>query len=321
MASSEFLTATRRSDHKGMVLGTCMVGNGFGASSRSRLYDARALIGGRRFRVKVMTEGWHAQVAGRGRTANPYLHELRVAGALGSQLVIKHLEVGTTPAREHFLVTEPASRQTLRDLLTSSGPLGLPEALGILASVGAIVDGVHGLGFLNLDLRPENLVVDSSDAEAGLAARLIDLEGLYLEGEGSVSRASLPFEPSPLYLSPEQASGADLTPRCDIFAMGLLLYELLSGKSAVPGSVDQPDAIVAWLTGDDRIPQKRLRDLVRNIPDEADMLIGKCLDRNPTARPASAEQVLRGMHHVLKVFKQTHREALIPDGLWGRLQR
>ena len=89
----------------------------------------------------------------------------------------------------------------------------------------------------------------------------------------------------------------------------------------VYGEGKTPEQVLQYIEGSGPIPGEKLKDMARNIPDEAGMLLKKCLDRQPHARPGSADQIIRGLHHVLTVFKETYRDALIPEGLWDRLKR
>jgi len=310
----------KRTNHRGMVVSSYSVGRQLSATGRHFLYEGRSLGGSRKVTIKIMTEPHDAYRRGRGLVVNPYIHELRAALEVGANLVVRHLDVGTTPAGEHYLVRERADGELASEALARQGPLSLPDAVAVAADAALAVERLHKLGLVRVNLSPSNIIVHRDEETGTWRGWIADLDGFEIVGTRS---ALLPDEliAAPLYLAPEMISGAPLRPAVDIYSLGSLLYTLIAGKPPL----DLPDApasaVADYLRGNGRIPSEKLRFLVRGLPDEADMLISKCLKRGAADRPGSVEQFVRGLHHLLTVHRDQHRDQPIHKSIWNRVAR
>jgi len=182
------------------------------------------------------------------------------------------------------IVTDDDDSSTLVMQFVDGEDLSARIARGALpqrevAEIGAAVAGalafIHDAGVIHRDVKPANILLPSAGPQTALLAdfgiaRLIDSAGITATGTvmGTAS-----------YLSPEQARGTELTDRSDIYSLGLVLLEALTGIRAFPGSA--VESVAARLGSDPRIPTELGADWVS--------LLGRMVDADPTARPSAAE--------------------------------
>lgn len=319
-STSQLIGALRRSNHRGMVMAQYVVGDLIETSSRHRLYKGRSLIGGRAARIKVIREEYQLYRERLGFLANPYVAELHAAAEVGNDYISRHMEVGTTPAGEHFLIREPTSGSTLADILAERGPMSVPETLSILTDVATAAEGIHALGVGQIDLHPANIALTPVEEGLSWSAQLIDLGGLaYLSQPCEMPPEDLVDRPA--WLTPEHATGANLIPSSDMFRLGLLFHLLLAGAHPLPLETATVNAALELLGTDKRLRKSKLRDTIKGLPDEVDMLVDKLLKTSTAERPGNADMLVRGMELVLKEWQALHREIEVPKELWNRIAR
>lgn len=203
--------------------------------------------------------------------------EVRVARDVSHRNVCRVYDIGETNG-QHFLSMEYIKGEELASLLKRIGRLPGDKAVEISRQICAGLSAAHERGVLHRDLKPANVMID----ERG-DARILDFG---LAGLAEDFRAG-GIEGTPAYMSPEQLAGKELTARSDIYALGLVLYEIFTGKRAF----DAPT-----LRG---LIEQRERDptptspssLVKDIDPAVERVIARCLERDAEKRPASALQV------------------------------
>src|SRR5581483_3889538 len=168
--------------------------------------------------------------------------------------------------------------EDLRGIIKKRGKLPPTEAVGIMIQVCRALDAAHSEGILHRDLKPQNIMIDQQGRvlvmDFGLA-RSLELEGMTQTGAlvGTME-----------YMSPEQALGTTLDERSDIFTLGLIFYELLSGK--LPFSAE---TAVASLVRRTRERAAAVSDLDRDVPRTLSNLVSKCLERDLKLRYESVQ--------------------------------
>jgi len=225
-----------------------------------------------------------------------------------------------------FLVMELLAGETLADRL-ARGSLPLPEALGVAIQVAEALAAAHRLGIVHRDLKPGNVMLVRGQVKQ---VKLLDFglaKGINAEGN-AVAAASEP--PPPLtaagvllgtleYMAPEQLEGRDADDRSDIFALGAIVYEMVSGRRAFPGS--SPASVIAAILKDQPRP---LRELVPIAAPALDRLVQRCLEKDPDARWQSAADVAEALRWLAdpgsgSVTALTEREARPARSSRGRL--
>ncbi len=257
-----------------------------------------------------------------GESGNPYVRELRLATEAHSACIVPHRDAGTTGTGEHYLVRQWSEGLTVRDELAAHTRFDLPDAVAIVADAATAVEALHALGYVQRDLRPDVLITRRREGSDLLYhTSLVDLEASIRVGATGTTYPSGELVADPMYMAPELPGGGPATPATDVFALGALLFECLTGRPALLGVGDTPDLKIAFLMGRGPLPTSRLTDLVKDLPSEIDILVGKCLCRDPADRPASVEQLLRGLSHILKGYVNQHGDDAVPKDLWPRLVR
>jgi len=217
----------------------------------------RSEVGRQRFRREAQT------VAG---LAHPHVVMIHDAGEAGGQL---------------YLVMELVDGRPLSDLMAErkNDVRGLTA---LLEKAARGVSAAHEKGVVHRDLKPSNILVTASGepkvADFGLA-HLVDSESELTRTGSSLG--------TPLYMSPEQVEGqaGAISPRTDVFALGAILYEILTGQAPHPGETLME--IYSRIVRDDPVPPKRLNP---NVPADLQTIVLKCLEKDPRRRYPSAKE-------------------------------
>lgn len=228
---------------------------------------------GREVAVKLLNEGLAADPNFRARFAR----EARVAAGLSHPNVVTVFDVGEDDGRP-FIVMELVSGRTLEERLRSDGALGASDVLAIARQVCDGLEHAHANGLVHRDLKPGNLI-ERDDGTVKIAdfgiARAV--EGTELTEAGTVVGTAA-------YLAPEQAEAGTVTPATDLFALGAVLYELLTGRQ--PWKVDS----LAQLAARRNAPPP---ELPADTPSGLRTAIERSLLPDPHDRPASAAEFAR----------------------------
>ncbi|MFG1608241.1 Stk1 family PASTA domain-containing Ser/Thr kinase [Actinoplanes sp. NPDC049265] len=190
-----------------------------------------------------------------------------------------------------YLVMEYVQGRTLRDLLTQRRRLNPVEALAILEQMLSAIAAAHRAGLVHRDVKPENVLV--AEAPSGGIANLVDSVvkvadfGLARAVEASSNDDSGQLMATVAYVAPELVAQGRADARTDVYAAGIVLYEMVTGR--VPFDGDDP-VQVAWQHVDNDVPKPS--DLVRGLPTAIDDLVARATRRDPGARPTDAGALL-----------------------------
>ena len=204
--------------------------------------------------------------------------EVRVARQVSHKNVCRVYDIGETDGRL-FLSMEYIKGEELSSLLRRIGRLPQDKALQLARQICAGLAAAHDIGFIHRDLKPANIMIDGDGN-----ARILDfgLGGLIDEFGDEEIRAG-----TPAYMSPEQIEGGNQTIQTDIYSLGLVLYELFTGKRAF----DAPSLNeLVKLRRSDTMPTTPT-SLVKGLDPLIEKVIDRCLQKRPGDRPTSALQV------------------------------
>ena len=229
--------------------------------------------------LKIM----HAELANDEDFVRRFVAEARSVARLSHPNVVTVFDQGAD-GRTLYLAMEYVPGQTLRDLLSARGQLPPREALDIMEGVLAGLAAAHNAGIAHRDVKPENVLLGDARkvkvADFGLA-RL--LSGISHTKTGMLIGTAA-------YLAPEQVSRGAADVRTDVYAAGVMLFELLTGRQ--PHTADTPLA-VAYKHVNEAVP--RPSSFVPGLPPSLDALVAMATSRDPDLRPADAGQFLHAI--------------------------
>jgi serine/threonine protein kinase len=222
-----------------------------------------------------------------------FLREAQVAARLRHPNIVTTYDIVSTP-RSRFIVMELVEGRDLQSLLRERGRLGLDETLDILGQVAAALDHAHASGVVHRDVKPANIMVEPSGQ-----VKVMDFGIAKFDQGGNLTSTGLVMG-TPNYMSPEQARGAKVDARADVFSLGCVLYECVSGTKPF-----HDDTVTAILLKVVTQPPPPIAFEALGLPRALDGVLGKAMAKEPGRRFASpgalveaARQAARGVEVV-----------------------
>jgi serine/threonine protein kinase len=208
-----------------------------------------------------------------------FLREARAVVALSSEHVAKVIDVGTLDAGGPYIVMEYLSGVDLGDLLRQHGPMSVPNAVNAILQACEAIAEAHAIGIIHRDLKPANLFV-SRHVDGSPLVKVLDF-GISKRSDFDAALGRSTLTPSgylmgsPAYMSPEQVRNPKaVDARTDIWAMGVILYEVLTGVA--PFSGETVGETLARIVSE---PPRPVRSLRPDLPEGLAQVIAQCLDR------------------------------------------
>ena len=203
--------------------------------------------------------------------------EVRMARQVSHPNVCRVFDIGEFDGR-HFISMEYIHGDDLSSMLRRIGRLASDKAIVISRQLCFGLAAIHDAGILHRDLKPANIIIDDNGK-----ARITDfgIAGIEVEMEGSETRIG-----TPAYMSPEQIKGKGVSQRSDIYSLGLLLYEIFTGKQTF-----QADSMIDLLVKQETTAPTNPSELLKDIDPVVERTILQCLEKNADDRPKTALQV------------------------------
>jgi serine/threonine-protein kinase len=262
-----------------------------GSGGMGAVYKAEHSLMGRTVALKVL----HPHLIENEDLLKRFQHEARIASKLHHPNAITTYDFGIYQGSP-YLVMEYVEGRTLKALISEEGRLTPSRIIPIYLQVCAALSQAHDLGIVHRDLKPENIMLVPQPG-GGESAVLLDFGiAKMLSQKSEQSRTILTqagtFFGTPKYASPEQALEKNLDKRSDIYTLGIILYEALSGE--VPFDAPSVMEILIKQLNKDAIPLRRFKPEL-NIPEPLDALVMKCLKKNPDDRYQNVEEFVTAL--------------------------
>ena len=215
--------------------------------------------------------------------ARRMLREARAASALNHPNIVIVHDFGETSDGDPFIVQELIHGRTLRDRM--SRPIPLADVADIGTQVARALDAAHTAGIVHRDIKPENVMLRSDGYVKVLDFGIAHLPPLAADADGSLFETlSNDLIGTPAYMSPEVMLGGTIGPPADVFALGVTLYEMVTGQ--LPFAAATPMAVLARIMRDTPAPMTSLDPA---LSPALDSLVQAMLDKSPEQRPTAAD--------------------------------
>ncbi len=269
-----------------------------GAGGMGEVYLAQDTKLDRKVALKILP----SDVASRHDRMKRFVQEAKSASALNHPNIITIYEIDESDDR-HFMAIEFIDGQTLRSRLLSTPPMKIGEVLDVAIQSARALSAAHEAGIIHRDIKPENIMIRRDGIvkvlDFGLAKLTEPTSASIVDCEAPTT--ALNTEPgmvlgTTIYMSPEQARGLELDSRTDIFSLGILIYEMVTGRLPFEGS--SKFEIVASILSDKEAPP--LARYSREAPAELERIVEKVLAKERDQRYQSAKDLLIDLRRVKK---------------------
>ena len=219
-----------------------------------------------------------------------FFREARATLELTSPHIVRASGFGRTDDSDCFLAMELLGGQSLRNVIKQGPPLSLSRSLHIAVQTADALRFAHGRGVVHRDLKPGNIQLVDQDGDPDFVKVLdFGLAKLAEAGGPQLTRTGMILG-SPAYMSPEQASGRHADHRADIYALGIVLYEMLVGASPYAGM--SPNQTLLCQVNVPPVPPREHRP---ETPELLERLVLQCLAKNPDERPQTMEELYNAL--------------------------
>ncbi len=270
-------------DERYMVLSTLGEG-GMGA-----VYLVEHTTINKKFALKVL----HEDLSAKADLQERFLREARATAKVGHPNIVDITDFGTTPDGAAFFTMEHLDGQELAQVIRREGPISWRRARPIMAQICRALAAAHAKEVIHRDIKPGNIFLVKREGTNDFV-KVLDFGLACIEEEDTNQRLTKTgmFFGSPFYMAPEQVNPKDVDHRADIYALGVVLYEMASGK--LPFKGDSPAEVLSQQLMDQPAP---MRDTAQNVilPPGLEEVIMKAMARAPEERYQTVEELLQAV--------------------------
>jgi serine/threonine-protein kinase len=267
----------------GTILGSYRITQPLGQGAMGVVYLAEHVKLGRRVALKVL----RSELADDSTLVSRFFGEAKAVNQIAHENIVEVTDFVEDGEGHAYYIMELLRGQTLGEVLATEGALWPRRAVGIAVQICNAMAAVHDAGIVHRDLKPENIFLVERAGRADFV-KILDFGVAKLaEAEaGAVKKtASGTMLGTPQYMSPEQAAGRDVDRRTDIYSLGVILYELLTGRC--PFEAKTIGEVIVKHMSLAPPPPSRLMQLPRPLPGPVVSVVMRCLEKPPAKRPQS----------------------------------
>ncbi len=250
-----------------------------GSGGMANVYLAEDEDLGRRVAIKILNDRY----ANDDLFIERFRREAKSAAALSHPNIVSVYDRGEAEGT-YYIAMEVIEGRSLKELIMTRGPLPIPQALAYSHEILEALRFAHRHGIIHRDIKPHNILI-------GERLKVTDF-GIARAGASQMTEAGS-IMGTAQYLSPEQARGAPVTASSDLYSVGIVLYEMLTGK--VPFTGDSAIEIAMKHLNEAPKPPSKIRP---EIPEELDQVVLRALSKNPEDRYQTAEEFSEDLHRV-----------------------
>jgi predicted Ser/Thr protein kinase len=272
------------------------------------VYKVRQVPIGRIVAMKVLSQ----EMAGDPNWVMRFEREARASSQLQHPNTIRMFDFGKTREGRLFMTMEFLDGRSLREVIADDAPLDAARVLKVLVQCCASLGEAHAAGIIHRDIKPDNVFLLSMGGAPDFV-KLLDFSvaKLLQENDGMRTQAGIVFG-TPQYMSPEQGRGMPLDARSDLYALGILAFEMLTGY--VPFHHDQNPMIVLQMH-----VQKAVPPLPASVPPIVQQVVYKALEKDPAKRHQSAGEMMQHCQQALAQLEAERSGMARPTGAMGAM--
>src|ERR1700678_3911234 len=275
------ISSTSAADEGRFIAGTLLGGRYriaglLGRGGMGEVYRATDLTLGQAVALKFLPE----TASSDDRALARFYNEVRMARQVTHPNVCRVYNIGQVES-QHYISMEYVDGENLAALMRRIGRLPPDKAAEIARKLCAGLAAAHEKGVLHRDLKPANVMIDG---RGNVVIMDFGLAGLTEQLQADVRSGT------PAYMAPEQLAGTEVTAKSDLYSLGLVIYELFTGKRAYEAS-----SIMELMEMQERAEPASISSVVKDLEPGVERVIMRCLDHDPRKRPASALAVAAGL--------------------------
>jgi serine/threonine protein kinase len=225
--------------------------------------------------------------------------EAKAAGRIHHPNAVVVTDFGVTPERIVYLVMELVKGQSLRSVMLKEGKLDCRRTVNLVRQVCGAVDAAHHSGVIHRDLKPDNILIETVQDTERVKVLDFGIAKLKEAKTDALLTQAGTIIGTPQYMSPEQCQGKHLDPSSDIYSIGIILYEMLTGE--VPF---KEEAALQVVYDQLHVPPRPLRELAPHVPVQLEQVVMRALEKNPGQRQASAIQLSDELKQALEMARE-----------------
>ncbi|MDB4967193.1 MAG: serine/threonine protein kinase, partial [Myxococcales bacterium] len=289
-----------------------------GEGGMGQVYEAQHLNINKRFALKLL----RPEVIGSPQSLQRFRQEAWAASSIGHENIVEIDDFATLPSGQVYLAMEFLDGQSLAERIRDGAALTVEDAVAVMIAVALGLAAAHDKGIVHRDMKPENVFLARKGGR--VVAKILDFGIAKMTGgdePSNLTRTGAIFG-TPLYMSPEQAKGRPADARADVYAVGVILYELLTGR--VPFGGESHVEILSQHIAAAPLPPSQLEP---RVPAAVEAIVLHALQKEPGDRIQSMAQLAAELEAVAATLPRPRLDELVttppapPTGLNAQLGR
>jgi serine/threonine-protein kinase len=253
------------------------------------VYRARHEVIDKLVAIKILLPTEDGDVVGR------FVNEAKAATAIGNAHIVDTVDFGALPDGSTYFVMEYLEGRTLSKTIKAEQFIPTARALNVAHQIAEAMSAAHRAGIVHRDLKPENIFLTHRDHQEDFV-KLLDFGIAKMQhAQNKITRAGTIFG-TPHYMSPEQAAGAEVDPRTDVYSLGVILYEMVSGK--VPFDAENPMGLLTQHMYTEPVPLTRFESPPQPLSAALDAVVLRCLAKKAADRYATMSDLAEDLTRV-----------------------